>query len=107
MSRFSWRVLYPSRPANPSTPSTPATAGSGTLILKTKVAVRNDVQAWVEADGKRAADWKSGTTEVQFTLDAGTHHVSVYSIFQGAKRKIFDTQVDMAANATSTVDVDQ
>jgi hypothetical protein len=87
------------------TPGVGGGVGEGILHLKTGHAVRKDVVAWVEVNGQKAVDWKSGTTEVKIKLPAGAHRVVVKSIFEGKELTIFDNQVTIQANATADVNV--
>jgi len=77
----------------------------GVLILTTKVPIIKGAEAWVEVDEKRVAEWKVGTTELHLTLTAGTYRVAVYSIYRKMRRTIFDKEITVPPDATSTVDV--
>lgn len=78
---------------------------NGILVLKTKVAILKGVDAWVEVDGKRVADWNVGTREVQVTIPAGNHRVAVYSIYRKVRRIIFVRDMVVAPDTTVPVDV--
>lgn len=78
----------------------------GTLILRTKAPVAAGVEAWVEIEGKRKADWKAGTKEVSLALAAGDYRIAVYSVANKVKRIVFDETVAVPPDTTLPLDVE-
>jgi hypothetical protein len=75
----------------------------GVLLLRIGTPLLDGVDAWVEIDGKRAANWKVKTTELKLPLPAGTYQVAVRSIYEGVKRTFFDSKVTIAARETKDI----
>ncbi len=89
----------------PPTTAVAAVAGTGTLILRTSKKIRDDVEAWVEIDGKRVATWPVGTTEVLIVVQAGQHRVAVYSVFQKQKSTVYDQMGLVTQDQITTIQV--
>jgi hypothetical protein len=98
-------------------PVEPAKPAKGILVLKAKRPVRKGIEAWVEIDGERKADWPEGADELGMTLPAGEHQVTVYSMitvpsrihvsgFAKIKQTIYDKKVNVPGNETTTVNVE-
>ena len=85
--------------------SEPRKEPDGFLVLRSSVPIIQGVNAWVEIDGVRRADWKVGTTQVQLSLPAGTYRVAVYSIYRNKKSTIYDGQATVREDTLSTVKV--
>ena len=80
-------------------------SATGILALSTKTPVMKGVDAWVEIDGKRSAEWKVGTDRLELELAPGTYRVSVHSNYRGMHRRIFDKSIEVARDRTKTVNV--
>ncbi|HEX5270334.1 MAG TPA: hypothetical protein VFW33_07605 [Gemmataceae bacterium] len=94
----------PGLAVNPA-PAADVQAKTGTLLLRTRVPVIEGAQAWVEVDGRRAAEWPVGSSEVRLALAAGSCRVTVLSIYRGVRRTIFDRPVTVAADDVTAIDV--
>jgi hypothetical protein len=88
---------------NPAGPGAAPQVRNGILLLKAHGAVKAGVQAWVEVDGKRVADWPVGTIEQRLTLAAGQYRVAVYSIYEKVRRTIYEGLVTVVADTTTTI----
>ena len=95
----------PGRPFGPG--STPPTAASdkGTVRLTTKVAITPGVECWVYVDEKRTAQWRVGTTEVEFTAPAGKREVKIVSTYRGQRVEIYKNAVEVAADKVKEIEV--
>jgi hypothetical protein len=83
----------------------PPAARTGQLELRATVPILEGVDAWVEVDGNRSANWMVNTAEVRVSLPAGLHRVTVRSIYQGVLGTFYDQDVQVAADATTSVHV--
>jgi hypothetical protein len=102
-----FKVSVDKYPPDEETAGAPPASVTSTLILKSKVPVREGVNAWVEVDGKRAAEWKVSTRELKLSLPAGKHRVTVNSTFRGNRQPpVYDEFVNLTADETLTVQVD-
>jgi hypothetical protein len=78
----------------------------GDLVLRTSRPIIKGVNAWVEIDGQRRTSWAVGDTQVQIALATGTYRVTVYSIYQGAMKTIYNNnKVTVTGGDTLTIDV--
>ncbi|HYH66974.1 MAG TPA: hypothetical protein VD866_19925 [Urbifossiella sp.] len=92
-------------PAPKKSSPPPAKEEFGQITLTSAKAILKGVEAWVEVDGKRVADWKVGTTQVTVRVTAGTHAVRVLSVYQKTQQVIFDQQVVITADERKTLTV--
>ena len=92
-------------PATKKSVTPPAKEEYGQLTLTSARAILRGVEAWVEVDGKRAADWKVGTTQVTVRVTAGTHTIRVLSLYQKTQLVIFDQQVEIMADERKTLPI--
>jgi hypothetical protein len=76
---------------------------TGVLRFKIGSPVLTGVEAWVEIDGERVAQWREGARELQVTYAAGTHQLSVHSVYAGVPRTFFKGTVTIPAGETREI----
>jgi hypothetical protein len=79
----------------------------GTLRLTTLARVKDGVQAWVEIDGERKANFQVGSTQVELRLVEGRYGVKVVSIYQSKRLTIYEGEVEITANRVKEVPVEK
>ena len=77
----------------------------GKIILTHRVAILNGVQAWVELDDRKIADWPAGRKEIEFEAPAGNYRMAVYSTYRGKTRSMCNEEIVVRPNETVSFEI--
>jgi hypothetical protein len=81
----------------------PKEPARGKVVLKTAAPVQKGIEAYVEVDGKRVAEWPVGGSELKLTAEVGDHTITVKGTVT-AKGKLFGRKFKWEREVTFSED---